>query len=166
MNKRLKSILQEDTQYGESRTVRLRKTDDLEIANRSGKASPLIAELVHKGLAYERLEKGAKDTVVRQLLRDLNEIVSHHVKEATAPLSAQLAQTNLFLAASFASFFAGLNYPGIGDLTDAQKNGLYQTCLQPTNQMMDLLRARFHLLQMQSNPQPPANNSPVAKKPS
>ncbi len=160
MNKRLKTILQEDIQLAEPRAVRLRKSDDDEIKRRGGKVSPLLADLVHKGLAYERLENGAADPVVRQLLRELNDIVSHHIHESTAHFKDQLAQTNLFLAAFFASTFAELKFPVIENLTDAQRTGLFQTCLKPTDQMLDLLRAQYLLLlSQQANSQQAANSN-------
>lgn len=171
--KRINAILAPDTELGSRRNTRLHSSDDAEVARRTAAGeteSAIIRKLTHKGLAYERLENGAADPVVRQLLRELNNIVSHHTHESTAQLKDQLAQanlffkdqlaqTNLFLAAFFASTFADVKFPVIEGLTDAQRTGLFQTCLKPTNQMLDLLRAQYLLLMAQANSQQAATNN-------
>lgn len=153
MNKRLKSIIEDEQERGESRMTRLLKSDDAVVTQKKEAGSSyslVIADLVHKGLAYEALEKGAKDPVIRNLLHSLNEIVRHRVEEATRPLVETVRQNQLFVATLFLTLTAKLDLPLDGG-DPRQLDELQEACAAQGNHMLSVLLP------------PPADNSALAE---
>jgi hypothetical protein len=145
MNKQLKKIIGDEQQRGESRYTRLLKIDDDIVAQRTGSPSSEIADLVHKGLAYEALEKGANDPVLRSLLRTLDGLVKHRVEEATRPLQEAVKllheavhQNQLFTAAFFLTITARFNFP-VNNAEEEQLNELKEACATQANLMVDVI---------------------------
>jgi hypothetical protein len=66
MNKNVSKAIGDDQEKrGKSRYTRLLAEDDEIVMERTNAPSTLIADLVHKGLAYESLAKGADDPAIR-----------------------------------------------------------------------------------------------------
>ena len=138
MNKKLKKIIGEEEERGENRYTRLYKSDDTAVLERGGSPSSHIADLVRKGLAYERLEAGANDPVIRNFLRTMDEIVNLRVNEATQHLYESLCQTQLFVATLFLTFTAKLDLP-LNSTSQEQLDDLHDACFVQANDMLSLI---------------------------
>jgi hypothetical protein len=141
MNKNLQRVIEppDEQEKGMSSYTRLLKEDDKIVRERQGKLSNIIADLVHKGLLYEALQKGTGDPVIRNLLRTLDGVVQHRIDEATKPirdalqpLADAVRQNRLFTSALFLTIAAKLTYPleiENASITDA----LTQACTPQAN---------------------------------
>jgi hypothetical protein len=167
MQKNLKRVIEplDEQERGESSYTRLLKEDDRIVRERPGKPSIVIADLVHKGLLYEALQKGTGDPAIRNLLRTLDGVIQHRIEEATKPLMDAVRQNRLFTSALFLTIAAKLTYPleiENASITDA----LTQACTPQANDMFDLVMDA-----LESQPQPtippeqPSHQAQVAGQP-
>jgi hypothetical protein len=157
MQKNLKRIIDppDEQERGESSYTRLLKEDDRIVRERPGKSSLIIADLVHKGLLYEALQKGTGDPAIRNLLRTFDGIIQHRVEEATKPiidalqpLADAVCQNRLFTAALFLTIAAKLTYP-LENKNGAATEILTQACMPQANDMVNLVMDA-----LESQPQP------------
>ena len=76
MNKNVSKAIGDDQEKrAKPRYTRLLLDDDRQVMERTDAPSTLIADLVHKGLAYEALAKGADDPTIRNLLRTFDQMI-------------------------------------------------------------------------------------------
>lgn len=142
MNKKLKKVLGEDDQQrGEPRYTRLLLEDDKIVAERGGTPSAVISDLVHKGLAYEALQRGADDPVIRGLLRTFDQLIRHRLDplaESLRQSQAEVARLQLFVAALFMTLAAKLDFP-LENADEQTLDDLHDGCAGPANQMLALV---------------------------
>lgn len=159
MNRKLKKVLGEDDQQrgerGDSRYTRLLLEDDKIVAGRDGKPAAVIADLVHKGLAYEALLKGADDPAIRGLLRTFDQIIQHRLEPLAEQLrrsDAEVHRLQLFVAALFMTLTAKLDFP-LENADEQTLDDLHGGCAGPANDMLALV--------MPPPPQPDAAHTPA-----
>lgn len=142
MKRKLKRALGEDDQpRGESRYTRLLLEDDKIAAERDGTPSAVISDLVHKGLAYEALQRGADDPAIRGLLRTFDHIIEHRLDplaESLRQAQAETARLQLFVATLFIALNAKLDFP-LENADEQTLDDLHEGCAGPANQMLSLV---------------------------
>lgn len=144
MNRKLLSIIGDDQSRGEALMTRLLKSDDEIVRQRKTTTlacSLIIADLVHKGLAYEALQQGANDPVLRILLRTMDELIRRRIDEAVRPLQQRLGQTQLFITTLFLTVMLKLDLPLEG-MSQAELDEIHDTCAEQANDMLCAITAQ------------------------
>jgi hypothetical protein len=95
--------------------------DDQQVMERTYTPSTLIADLVHKGLAYEALAKGADDPV----LASLQESRRAHL------------QTQIFVACLFLTLTAKFEFP-LENCNDDERAEIHELLTVPANELLTL----------------------------
>ena len=142
MNKNVsKSIGDDQEKRAKPRYTRLLLDDDRQVMERTDAPSTLIADLVHKGLAYEALAKGADDPTIRNLLRTFDQMIRHCLTPLTEALQkSQQAhlQTQSFLACLFLTLTAGFEFP-LENCAEGERAELHELLTVPANDMLTLI---------------------------
>jgi hypothetical protein len=153
MKKSLSKVVGEDTpKRGPGRYARLLLNDDRIVMDRGASAhstpSTIIADLVRKGLAYEALEMGADDPVIRNLLRTIDQMVQHRVTPLSDALEAsqlalqqtQLAvqQTQIFIASLFLTLTAKFEFP-LENCSEQERANMHEQLTVHANDMLTIV---------------------------
>lgn len=144
MDKNLRKVVGEDNlKRGPNRYTRLLFDDDNVVSERSERGatpSAVIADLVHKGLAYEALAAGANDPVIRNLLRTFDQMIQHRVAplaEALAASQRSLQQTQLFIATLFLTATAKFDFP-LENCSDEEREEIHELLTVHANDMLNV----------------------------
>jgi hypothetical protein len=143
MDKNLRKIIGEDKtlQRGPNRYTRVLEEDDKIVVERGGAPSTVIADLVHKGLAYEALASGADDPAIRNLLRVFDQMIQHRIAPVVDCLqSAQqsLDQTRLFIATLFLTVTVKFEFP-LESCSQEDLDDLHELLTTPANDRLTLI---------------------------
>ena len=164
MNKNVsKAIADDQEKRAKPRYTRLLLDDDRQVMERTDAPSTLIADLVHKGLAYEALAKGADDPTIRNLLRTFDQMLQHRLTPLTEALQkSQQAhlQTQSFLACLFLALTAGFEFP-LENCAEDERAELHELLTVPANDMLTLItRSAAPVAALHENVQQPFSTSP------
>jgi hypothetical protein len=148
ISKRRERILETPDTLGERLWTRLTPEAEAAVLERATKANPaatVIRRLVEEALHTERLRAAGRDPSIRELLRTFDEVTTHRIEAATAPLARQLEQVNRqleqsqrFLAALFITYTENLDFstnsePGQTD------EAIHDACANEANRMLRLI---------------------------
>jgi hypothetical protein len=141
MNKNLAKVVGDDQEKrAKPRYTRLLVDDDRQVMERTDAPSTLIADLVHKGLAYEALARGADDPVIRNLLRTFDQIIQHRLTPVMAALDESRRahlQTQTFIACLFLTMTARFEFP-LENCSDDDRDEIHELLTVPANDMLTL----------------------------
>jgi hypothetical protein len=130
-NRRTKKAPLETDIKGSARKTRAYLEDDEEIARRvmDGETeSSVLRDLIHKGLSFERLKKGAGDPALRQLFQAVSEIFDVRLQQTESTIG-QLNENMIALNA---------NLENLGNHVDVNSQN-YTNLLKYTNWMIAIL---------------------------
>jgi hypothetical protein len=155
ISKRQERILETPDTLGERLWTRLTPEAEAAVLERVTKANPaatVIRNLVDEALRTERLRAAGRDPSIRELLRTFDEVTTHRIEAATAPLAGQLEQVNRqleqtrrqleqsqrFLAALFITYTENLDFSTNSEAGQTDEV-IHDACAREANRMLRLI---------------------------